>query len=154
MLADGFRRLRGKRPAKGKEAPLVANPLFVQITEPAYGAIAVVVLPHKGRGKHVGFVHGRSSKTHICVLGGNQSDTVCFTDYRDKETIKTVTKVDKKTKKKENFKITSTHLEYYMPALYYPTYEKSSKSLTDVNAAVANKKNEIKTDKKKNGKTN
>jgi len=81
-FADGFRQVH-----KGKSR--VSNPLFIQIPGPVYGAIAVVVLPKGVRderpGKHVGFVYGRSGKNKICVLGGNQTDTICFENSYEKE---------------------------------------------------------------------
>jgi len=133
--ADGFRQVH-----KGKKT--ISNPLFIQIPEPVYGAIAVVVLPKGKRddrpGKHVGFVYGRSSKTHICILGGNQTDTICFEDCREKET-----RYNKEIKLKNGGfstkEIVSNHLEYYMPTMYYSNYESSSKTLPNINGASANK---------------
>lgn len=144
--ADGFRQVH-----KGKKT--IPNPLFVQIPEPVYGAIAVVVLPKGQRderpGKHVGFVYGRSSKTHICILGGNQTDTICFEDCREKETQLTVREKDTKTGLTIKKNKLSNHLEFYIPTLYYSTYEKNNKSLPDINAVSANKSFSIVVIKKK-----
>lgn len=148
-LADGFRQVH-----KGKKQ--VPNPLFIQIPEPVYGAIAVVVFPKGKRderpGSHVGFVYGRSGKNKICILGGNQSDTICFTDYIEKE-FTIINKIKIKKGEYKDVKKTTNHLEFYLPALYYPTYEKNTKLLPDVKTADANKTNKITIDKKKEGKT-
>jgi len=148
-FADGFRQVQ-----KGKKT--IPNPLFVQIPEPVYGAIAVVVLPKGKRderpGKHVGFVYGRSSKNEICVLGGNQSDTICFTDYTEKE-IATVRKTKTKTGGFKEVKKISNHLDFYMPTLYIPIYENNVKNLPYVKASFSNKTNQITIDKMKGGKT-
>jgi uncharacterized protein (TIGR02594 family) len=140
-FADGFRQVH-----KGKR--LVSNPLFVQIPEPVYGAIAVVTLPKGVRperpGKHVGFVYGRSSKNKICVLGGNQGNTIKFSDYIEKEITQTVNKIDKKTKQKKSVQKKSNHLEFYLPTAYYPIYAKSSKTLSQVNTFNINNSYNIK----------
>lgn len=138
--ADGFRQVLKK---KGKV--LVQNPLFVQIPAPVYGAIAVIVRPSASLkkddrpGKHVGFVYSRASETHICVLGGNQSDMICFTDFIEKETLITK-KYDKKTKKMVNLKhpYLSTHLEYYLPTPYYSVYDSKNKEIENINSKKAN----------------
>lgn len=151
-LADGFRQVYKK--GKG----MTSNPLFTQISEPIYGAVAVVIRPEelikKGNrpGKHVGFVYGRSSRNEICVLGGNQSDTICFTDYTEKE-IATVRKTKTKAGGFKEVKKISNHLEFYIPTLYIPIYEANVKNLPDVNASFSNKTNQITIDKKKGGKT-
>jgi len=143
--ADGFRQVH-----KGKKC--ISNPLFVQIPEPVYGAITVFVLPKGVRderpGKHVGFVYGRCSKKLICVLGGNQTDTICFENSYEKETVIISHTKDKKGKITENRKIT-THLEFYMPTLYYPIYEKNGKTLPVIDADSANKSLSIVVIKKK-----
>jgi len=134
--ADGFRQVH-----KGKKA--IPNPLFIQIPEPVYGAIAVVVLPKGKRddrpGKHVGFVYGRSNKNKICILGGNQTDTICFENCYEKETIISKTKTNIKTGLTTKTTKLSNHLEFYMPTLYHPIYEMSSKTLPNINAVSANK---------------
>lgn len=148
-FADGFRQLH----KKGEGT--VKNPLFVQIPDPVYGAIAVITLPKGVRperpGKHVGFVYGRSSKTHICVIGGNQSDTICFTDYCEIEIIKTKL-VTKKTGQKSKVKIRSDHLEFYLPAAYYSIYKINPKYLPNISSGTANKSLGIIINKNKNGK--
>jgi uncharacterized protein (TIGR02594 family) len=64
------------------EEPDSPNPNFVEITEPIFGAIAMV---HKGGpGSHVGFVYARASAQALVILGGNQSDQINFTEFREK----------------------------------------------------------------------
>ncbi|HEY8100067.1 MAG TPA: LysM peptidoglycan-binding domain-containing protein [Burkholderiaceae bacterium] len=138
--ADGFRQLHGKKESKGQkydDIPFVPNPLFVKIDEPIYGAIAVITTP-SNHGEHVGFVYGRSAKDSVCVLGGNQSDMICFRGFTEKEVIRK-TKVKTKTGKIVTAEKKSKHLEFFIPASYFHAYEKMSKSLSNVNPDAANK---------------
>lgn len=137
--ADGFRQLHGKKESKDQkynDVPFVPNPLFTKITEPVYGAIAVVTTPSE-HGEHVGFVYGRAGEGLICLLGGNQSDRIKFTNFHDKsETIKV--KKNKNGKKVDSVKVTS-HLEFYIPTAYKAAYEKQEKDLQSVDAVSLNK---------------
>lgn len=121
--AEGFRNLRGaktKPEQKYEDVPFVDNPLYEKIDDPIYGAIGVVIKP-TGHGSHVGFVYGRCGKNEICLLGGNQGQTIKFTAYAEKEL---EYKVGKKTKK-------SNHLEFYLPTAYMNNYKKNKKEIPD-----------------------
>lgn len=79
--AHAFFEVRKEKVKKGeKQASLVRNPLFIQIEQPVYGAVAMVTNPG-GHGKHVGFVYSKPADNTVVLLGGNQADTVKFSDY-------------------------------------------------------------------------
>ncbi len=147
--ANGFRKVYVKdkvqdpvvldakgKPKKAKtKTHLEVNPLYFKIEEPVYGAIAVATSPH-GHGHHVGFVYGRSGKNKICVLGGNQDDAICFAPTTEKEVLETESV--KKNGKTVEVKSKSDHLEFYLPVSYAKTYEKSPKTLDDVDFTKLN----------------
>lgn len=49
---------------------------FVKIDSPVYGAIVVLHVPHTERSGHVTFVYCKTKDGEICVLGGNQGNSV------------------------------------------------------------------------------
>jgi len=81
--AHGFYEVKGPKVEKGikdaKGHPMVRNPLFVQLDEPVFGAIAMVT-NKSGHGHHVGFVYSKPRDNYVVLLGGNQGDTICFAE--------------------------------------------------------------------------
>ena len=79
--AHGFYEVKGPKVAKGgdKGLPMVRNPLFVQLDEPAFGAIAMVT-NRSGHGHHVGFVYSKPRDGYVVLLGGNQGNTINFSE--------------------------------------------------------------------------
>ncbi len=49
---------------------------FVKIDSPVYGAIVVLHVPHTEKSGHVTFVYCKTKDGEICVLGGNQGNSV------------------------------------------------------------------------------
>ena len=79
--AHAFFEVRKDKVKKGeKQAPMVRNPLFVMLEAPVYGAVAMVATPG-GQGKHVGFVCAKPRDNTVVLLGGNQADTIKFSEY-------------------------------------------------------------------------
>ncbi|MEN3109841.1 LysM peptidoglycan-binding domain-containing protein [Uliginosibacterium paludis] len=143
--AEGFRNLRGVRTkAKQdyKDVPFVDNPLYEKIDEPVYGAIGIVVTP-SGHGQHVGFVYGRESEDSICMLGGNQGQTIKFSPFTEKEKEISLGKKKKKT----------NHLEFYIPNHYTKTHKSSNKKLEPVSSLDLNKEIGVKGKDNKNEST-
>ncbi len=64
--------------SRDEQNRLIQNPLFSQIQKPIYGCIALVVIAKSSQGKHVGFVYAQEDDKTLVVLGGNQSDRICF----------------------------------------------------------------------------
>lgn len=127
--AGDMGRAEGFRHSKVKGGTPVANPLYIQVDEPAYGVIAIETSP-TGHGHHVGFVYGITANGWICLLGGNQSSTIKFSNFNPKEVaIKTI-KI-KNGKNVETIKM-SSHLEYFIPASYMSTYTKQDKALQKI----------------------
>jgi LysM repeat protein len=110
----------------------VDNPLYVKIDSPVYGAIGIVTGPG-GHGHHAGFVYGRAGKNKICLLGGNQGQTINFSPFLEKETT-----VEAKKKGGKVIKKKTDHLEFYLPVSYMPYYEKNSKDLNEVDCDKLN----------------
>jgi LysM repeat protein len=105
-----------KQPDKKKSIiTSVDNPLFYEIDEPVYGAIAVVVGKHSGRGHHTGFVYGKVKDNFLCVLGGNQGSTIRFTPTN---ILPYPAEIDPKTKKKRKNTGSTDFLKYYLPRTY------------------------------------
>ncbi|EHR71637.1 hypothetical protein BurJ1DRAFT_2814 [Burkholderiales bacterium JOSHI_001] len=80
--AHAFFEVRKDKVKKGEKQapPVVRNPLFVQLDGPVFGAVAMVTNPG-GQGKHVGFVHAKPGDNTVVLLGGNQADTIKFSEY-------------------------------------------------------------------------
>ena len=62
------------------EKSKIRNPLFVELDQPIYGAIAVEN-NQSGHGHHVGFVYGKSGGDSLILLGGNQDDRIKFSPF-------------------------------------------------------------------------
>jgi hypothetical protein len=79
--AHGFFEVKGPKVAKGgdKAKPMVRNPLFVQLDAPVFGAIAMVTNA-SGHGHHVGFVYSQPRDGVVVLLGGNQGNTINFSE--------------------------------------------------------------------------
>jgi hypothetical protein len=121
--ANGFYEVKGPKVVKGgdKGQPMVRNPLFVQLDEPVYGAIAMVA-NSSGHGHHVGFVYSEPDTNDVVLLGGNQGSTINFS----KDNI-----VAGKGKK--------NHLLFFFPA-GEPWSSKAAPALGNDSAEVLNKK--------------
>ena len=79
--AHEFFEVKGPKVAKGgdKGLPMVRNPLFVQLDSPVFGAIAMVT-NRSGHGHHVGFVYSQPRDNYVVLLGGNQGNTINFSE--------------------------------------------------------------------------
>ncbi len=80
--ANGFYMVQGPKVAKGKgkgekAQPMIRNPLFVELDDPVYGAIAMVTNA-SDHGHHVGFVYSKPDDDDVVLLGGNQGNTIKF----------------------------------------------------------------------------
>lgn len=125
--ADSFAKVKGKRTDKkqaDKDVPYMVNPLYVQIEEPIYGAIAIETNSN-GHGHHAGFAYGRCASGDVCLLGGNQHDRIKFSPFIEKER-----KVGKHK---------SDHLQFFVPAAYFKSYEQTKKELPNVDIGKLNK---------------
>jgi hypothetical protein len=98
--ANAFNKVQEKKVKKGEKATLVSNPLYVKIDAPVFGAIAMVA-NKRGHGHHVGFVYSKPGDNTVVLLGGNQADTIKFTEY------------DIKGARKK-----ADHLEFFVPVSY------------------------------------
>jgi hypothetical protein len=101
--AHGFYQVKGPKVAKGakgsdKGQPMVRNPLFVELDAPVFGAIAMVT-NSDGHGHHVGFVYSQPAPDFVVLLGGNQSNTIRFSNFNV-----------------EASKASSNHLLFFFPA--------------------------------------
>jgi len=114
--AHGFYEVNGEKDAVTNKASVVRNPLFVQILEPVYGAIAMVTSA-AGHGHHVGFVYAKRDDAHVVLLGGNQSDQINFIDASIKPEL-AVYKEDSKGQKVRVKKASPDHLMFFVPAAY------------------------------------
>ena len=145
--ADGFIRLRGEKndkKQKNDDVSFVLNPLYKKIEEPIYGAIAIVVYP-TGVGHHAGFVYGRVDDNNVCVLGGNQGDTISFASFNIKPIKATIEmKNGKKTKRKGN----SDGLIFLLPVAYHHEKIKGAKEIQTVVVSSLNKEIGIETQSK------
>lgn len=162
--ANGFRMVSMKEEIPQKEAPKdakgkpveqkkkyrifkVDNPLYTKLDEPVYGAIGIVVGPG-GHGHHAGFVYGRAGKNKICLLGGNQGQTIKFSPFDEDETT-----IEKKNKAGKVIKKKTEHLEFYLPVSYMAFYNKNPKVLEDVDCTKLNQAIGIDPPKDKNAVT-
>lgn len=146
--AHGFYEVRGEKDAATKKASIVRNPLFVQLLEPVYGAIAMVTSA-SGHGHHVGFVYAKSDNARVVLLGGNQSDQINFIEASIKPE-PAVYKEDSTGKKIRVKKANPDHLMFFIPAAYArQAQEDVAKSVLPTSRAKAlNKEFGIKVQKK------
>ena len=59
---------------------MVRNPLFIELDAPVFGAIAMVTNAG-GHGHHVGFVYAQPTPDFVVLLGGNQGNTIRFSNF-------------------------------------------------------------------------
>lgn len=78
--AHGFYEVDGPKEKKEKTAPVIRNPLFVELNKPIYGAIAMVT-SRSGHGHHVGFVYAKCGSNGLILLGGNQNQQINFSYF-------------------------------------------------------------------------
>ncbi len=114
--AHGFYEVKGEKDAVTKKAFVVRNPLFVQVQDPVYGAIAMVASAG-GHGHHVGFFCAKRDDAHLVLLGGNQSDQISFIDASIKPR-SAVYKTDSTGKKVRVKKVSTDYLLFFVPAAY------------------------------------
>jgi len=106
---------RGERDSKTKKIPLVPNPLYIEIPEPIYGAIALETGSQRSDiAKHVGFAYGKNDYG-IILLGGNQSDRIKFAAFPRKQ------------------------LKFCIPAAYEEMYKKYQTPLKEYDRIQLNK---------------
>jgi len=104
----------------------IRNPLFIELDQPIYGAIAVEV-NRSDHGRHVGFVYGKSGSDSLILLGGNQDDRIKFSPFI-KNKYRTVKKKDKEGKIKSIEARNPAYLKYFIPTSYH---EQAKKDLND-----------------------
>jgi LysM repeat protein len=115
--AHGFYEVDGPKEKSEKLAPVVRNPLFVELNEPIYGAIGMVT-SKSGHGHHVGFVYAKKGREDLILLGGNQSSRIRFTPFPMK--IEAPVRVRGKDGKMEvKSEGSSNYLKYFVPVSYY-----------------------------------
>ncbi len=127
--AGDMGRAEGFRHSRVKGGTSVANPLYIRVEEPAYGVIAIET-SSTGHGHHVGFVYGIAANGWICLLGGNQSSTIKFSNFNPKEVARKIITI-KNGKNVEIIK-KSSHLEYFVPVAYVSTYDRQDKTLQKI----------------------
>jgi uncharacterized protein (TIGR02594 family) len=113
------------------------NPLYVEIDEPIYGAIAQV-LGKNGLAHHVGFVYARCDydDNYMIILGGNQGDSIKFSPFQI-----------------EKSKNNNDHLRYFVPLAYAEQAKKDAKKGVEVgNLNALNELIGIKSKKKSSAK--
>ena len=146
--AHGFYEVNGAKDTVTKKAQVVRNPLFVQVLEPVYGAIAMVTSV-AGHGHHVGFVYSKRDDAHVVLLGGNQSDQINFIEASIKPE-PAVYKEDSNGKKIKVKKANPDHLMFFVPVAYArQAREDAAKSMLPASGAEAlNKEFGVKAQKK------
>jgi hypothetical protein len=117
----------------------IRNPLFVELEEPIYGAIAMVKNSKTGHGSHVGFVYAKSGSKNWILLGGNQGDQINFSPFR-------IDPVEPHEEKRKDGKIVKikgrpNRLNFFVPVAYYEQAKKdlSSPGIEQADAAEINK---------------
>ncbi len=142
--ANSFAMVHGPNSDPGGD-PDTINPNFTEISQPIFGAIAMV---HEGGpGHHVGFVYAKHGLDHLVVLGGNQKDQINFSELTTKF-------VPGKRKKNENGKwvierAPTPGLRYFVPASYTQYKDDIAKNdLTEESADALNRAFGIEVDKK------
>jgi uncharacterized protein (TIGR02594 family) len=147
--AHAFYEVDGLKGKSKKEALKIRNPLFVQLENPIYGAIAVVT-SKSGHGQHVGFVYAKNGEEDLILLGGNQQDKIRFSLFPRKLRAPATIK-DKKgiigTKRTGSL----NYLKYFIPAIYHEQGKKdqidpglNEESVTSLNLVLGIPPDEIK----------
>ena len=140
--AAGFIHLRGKKSEKGQkydDVAFVSNPLYYIIEKPVYGAIAIVTNA-SGHGHHAALVYGKVDENNVCILGGNQSQTIRL-DRQNIRPVPAETKmieVEGKMIKKTTRKAKRDHLVFLLPVAYINPKENSYESLPTVDPSKVN----------------
>ncbi len=131
IRANAFHRVTQFKPDKSKKgSPTVANPLYVEIDHPVFGAIGMVA-HSDGYGHHVGFVYSQPDANTIVLLGGNQNDRIKFSSKNLKPTAATTTRVNGKKVTKAAQK---DHLVFYVPASYEAFAKRDAQALSNKTA--------------------
>lgn len=113
--AHSFYEVTRDRLKKGERSvPKVRNPLFVQLDTPVFGAIGMVS-NRSGHGHHVGFVYSQPAANTLVLLGGNQSDTIKFSNFNISAVVAETKVVDGK---KVVIAAKPDHLVFFVPAEY------------------------------------
>lgn len=147
--ANGFYRVDGPKDKLEKTTSTIRNPLFVELSKPVYGAIAMVT-SRSDRGHHVGFVYAKSGSKDLILLGGNQNQRINFSNFRIGVAHSYETKDEQgKTIKHRG---TSNYLKYFVPVSYYEQATKDliNPGLENLDADELNDFMGIKNEKPKN----
>lgn len=136
--ANAFYMVSGPRVESEKTAPVIRNPLFVELSKPIYGAIAMVT-SRSDHGHHVGFVYAKSGSNGLILLGGNQSQQINFSYFNISPVAPYVTK--NSDGKKVAHKGDPNHLKYFVPVAYYEQAKKDilNPGLEEMKAGKINK---------------
>ncbi|SEF33085.1 LysM peptidoglycan-binding domain-containing protein [Variovorax sp. NFACC27] len=114
----------------------IRNPLFVELGQPIYGAIAIATRKN-GHGYHVGFAYGKEGKGNLILLGGNQEDRIQFSPF-NMEPEKMVEVIEKSGRKRRKIVKSPSYLRYFVPVSYHEQAKKdlanSGLSSMDVDA--------------------
>ncbi|NTV96644.1 MAG: hypothetical protein HGA75_14740 [Thiobacillus sp.] len=134
--AHAFYEVQKDKLKKGeKSAPLVRNPLYVKLAAPVFGAIALVT-NRGGHGHHAGFVYSKPAANTVVLLGGNQGDTIKFTEFNiEAVPARTVEVKGKKT----TIPGKPDHLMFFVPASYEAYAEADTQPLGSDSAQALNK---------------
>jgi hypothetical protein len=133
--AHGFYEVTKDKVKKGeKAAPLVRNPLFVEWPSPVYGAVAMVTSAN-GRGHHVGFVASAPRENFVVLLGGNQGDTIKFSEYNILPVAASTTTVGGK---KVTTRALPDRLKFFVPVSYEATARADTQPLDSQSAETLN----------------
>ncbi len=150
--AHGFFEVRGPKEKSEKTAPLVRNPLFVELDKPIYGAIAMVT-SRSHHGSHVGFVYAKSGAKELILLGGNQNQRINFSPFSIALSAPYMERDENgKIKKRKG---SHSYLRYFIPISYYEQAKKdlSNDGLEEMNSDKLNHQMRIKNEKPKNSAT-
>jgi len=149
--AHGFFEIHGEKAHKNdKQRPLVRNPLFRQIDQPIFGAIAVVTGPG-GHGHHVGFVYAKSRDDELVLLGGNQDSKIQFSPFNIRPV--GARKIVETDGREISVDANKDHLLFFVPTSYYEQAQKDDKNLEKKSAMQLNKEFGIDTSKSQHSST-
>jgi hypothetical protein len=134
--AHAFYEVRRDKVKKGeKQAPMVRNPLFVQLPDAVFGAVAMVTNPG-GHGKHVGFVYSKPAENAVVLLGGNQADTIKFSEYN---IVATKPQTVERAGRKTTLPAKPNHLKFFLPQGWEMHAETLAKRLASESADDLNR---------------
>lgn len=133
--AHAFMEVRGPKDKDNPhKTPMVRNPLFIEVTEPIYGSIGLVISP-SNHGSHVGFVYARQDDNNIILLGGNQLDRVKFSIFNRTPTKSITTTINGKKKVKSG---NPNRLLFFIPAAYKEQAQKDTTHLPNISVNELN----------------